>query len=68
MSLAGDLIGFVVGRAAPPLAPITADQQAALVVAAAADTGAVRHAAEQIPTRCPVIVELIPSNPVRARP
>src|SRR6058998_3605731 len=49
-----------------PLAPITADQQAALRQAAAADTAAVRHAAEQIPTGARFIVELIPSNPVRA--
>src|SRR5439155_1593123 len=34
--------------------------------AAAADSGAVRHAAEQITTGARFIVELIPSNPVRA--
>src|SRR6266850_1587404 len=66
MSLAAILIGFVVAALLLPLAPITADQQAALRVAAAADTGAVRHAAEQIPTGARFIVELIPSNPVRA--
>ena len=66
ISLAAILIGFVVAALLLPLAPITADQQAALRVAAAADTGAVRHAAEQIPTGARFIVELIPSNPVRA--
>src|SRR5216684_2531723 len=66
MSLSAILIGFVVAALLLPLAPITADQQAALRVAAAADTGAVRHAAEQIPTGARFIVELIPSNPVRA--
>src|SRR5256886_3139458 len=39
--------------------------QAALREAAAADSGAVRHAAEQITTGARFIVELIPSNPVR---
>src|SRR5256884_4801863 len=66
MSLGAILIGFVVAALLLPLAPITADQQAALRVAAATDTGAVRHAAEQIPTGARFIVELIPSNPVRA--
>ena len=66
LSLAAILIGFVVAALLLPLAPITADQQAAFRVAAAADTGAVRHAAEQIPTGARFIVELIPSNPVRA--
>src|SRR6266568_3682380 len=65
-TLAAILIGFVVAALLLPLAPITADQQAALRVAAATDTGAVRHAAEQIPTGARFIVELIPSNPVRA--
>src|SRR5881396_2326049 len=50
-TLAAILIGFVV---------------AALRLAAATDSGAVRHAAEQITTGARVIVELIPSNPVRA--
>src|SRR5881392_4173861 len=39
---------------------------AALREAAAADSGAVRHAAEQITTGARFVVELIPSNPVRA--
>src|SRR6059036_3160863 len=39
---------------------------AALCLAAAADSGFVRHAAEQIPTGARFIVELIPANPVRA--
>ena len=66
MSLGAILIGFVVAALLLPLAPITADQQATLRQAAAADTGGVRHAAEQIPTGARFIVELIPSNPVRA--
>src|SRR5881296_594367 len=65
-SLAAILIGFVVAALLLPLAPITPDQQAALRQAAAADSGAVRHAAEQITTGARFIVELIPSNPVRA--
>ncbi len=65
-TLAAILIGFVVAALFLPLAPITADQQAALRQAAAADSGAVRHAAEQITTGARFIVELIPANPVRA--
>src|SRR2546428_8637506 len=65
-TLAAILIGFVVAALFLPLAPITADQQAALRQAAAAGTAAVRHAAEQIPTGARFIVELIPSNPGRA--
>src|SRR2546422_918427 len=65
-TLAAILIGFVVAALFLPLAPITADQQAALRQAAAVDSGAVRHAAEQITTGARFIVELIPSNPVRA--
>src|SRR5713101_3469330 len=65
-TLAAILIGFVVAALFLPLAPITADQQAALRQAAAADSGAVRYAAEQITTGARFIVELIPSNPVRA--
>src|SRR6185437_13272004 len=65
-TLAAILIGLVVAALFLPLAPITADQQAALRQAAAADSGAVRHAAEQITTGARVVVELIPSNPVKA--
>src|SRR6266571_4984560 len=42
-TLAAILIGFVVAALLLPLAPITPDQQAALRVAAATDSGAVRH-------------------------
>jgi Na+/H+-dicarboxylate symporter len=65
-TLAAILIGFVVATLFLPLAPITPDQQAALRQVAAADSGAVGHAAEQITTGARFIVELIPSNPVRA--
>src|SRR5436189_248466 len=65
-TLAAILIGFVVAALLLPLAPITPKQEAALRQAAATDSGAVRHAAEQITTGARVIVELIPSNPVRA--
>src|SRR5881296_2023659 len=65
-SLAAILIGFVVAALLLPFTHITPDQQAALREAAAADSGAVRHAAEQITTGARFIVELIPSNPVRA--
>ena len=65
-TLAAIVIGFVVAALLLPLAPITPDQQAALGQAAATDSGAVRHAAEEITTGARFIVELIPSNPVRA--
>src|SRR3989441_384739 len=65
-TLAAILIGFVVAALLLPLAPITPDRQAALRQAAAADSGAVRQAAEQLTTGARFIVELIPSNPVRA--
>ena len=65
-TLAAILIGFVVAALLLPLAPITPDQQAALRQAAGADSGAVRQAAQEITTGARFIVELIPSNPVRA--
>src|SRR2546427_10044590 len=65
-TLVAILIGFVVAALLLPLAPITSEQQAALRQAAAADSAAVRQAAEQLTTGARFIVELIPSNPVRA--
>jgi len=65
-TLAAILIGFLVAALFLPLAPITPDQQSALRQAARADSGAVRHTVEQIPTGARYIVELIPTNPVRA--
>src|SRR2546429_261882 len=65
-TLAAILIGVGVAALLLPLAPITPDQLAELRQAAAADSGAVGHAAEQIATGARFIVELIPSNPVRA--
>src|SRR5712692_792703 len=65
-TLVAILIGFGVAALLLPLTHITPDQQAALRQAAAADSGAVWHAAEQITTGARFIVELIPSNPVRA--
>src|SRR5213596_3514283 len=65
-TLAAIVIGFVVAALFLPLAGVTPDQQAALRQAALADSGFVRHAAEQIPTGARFLVELIPANPVRA--
>ncbi len=65
-TLAAILIGFVVAALFLPLAGVTPAQQAALRQAALADSGLVRHAAEQIPTGARFLVELIPANPVRA--
>ncbi len=65
-TLAAIVIGFAVAALCLPFAAITPKQQAALRLAASADSGFVRHAAEQIPTGARFIVELIPANPVRA--
>src|SRR5207245_3758029 len=65
-TLAAIVIGFGVAALFLPLAAITPQQQAALRLAAAADSGFARHAAEQIPTGVRFIVALIPANPVRA--
>src|SRR3989441_1706015 len=65
-TLAAIVIGFVVAALFLPLAGVTPDQQAALRQAALADSGFVRHGAEQIPTGARFLVELIPANPVRA--
>src|SRR5216117_1917929 len=60
-TLAAILIGFVVAGLLLPFAPITSLQQEALRQAAAADSGSMRHTAEQITTGARFIVELIPS-------
>jgi len=60
------LIGFGVAALLLPLAPVNPDQQAVLRQVAAADSGGVRHAAEQVTTGARFIVDLIPANPVRA--
>src|SRR2546427_6386 len=65
-TLAAIVIGFGVAALCRPVAATTPRQQAALRLAAAAGSGFVRHAAEQIPTGARFIVELIPANPVRA--
>src|SRR5207247_11343220 len=46
-TLAAILIGFVVAALLLPLAPISPNQEASLRQAAATDSGAVRHAAEE---------------------
>ena len=65
-TLVAIVIGFIMAAILLPLAPIAPEQQAALRQAAVADSSFVRHAAEQIPSGARFIVELIPSNPVRA--
>src|SRR5213082_401744 len=66
MTMAAILIGLGMAGLLLPFTHITPDQQAALRDAAAADSGAVRHAAEQITTGARFVVDLIPANPVRA--
>lgn len=65
-TIAAIAIGFLVGALFLPLTAVTPDQQAALRSAARADSSFVHHAAEQIPGGARFIVELIPTNPVRA--
>src|SRR5213079_3159698 len=65
MTLAAILIGLGMAGLLLPFTHITPEQQAALREAAAADSGAVRHAAEQITTGARFVVDLIPANPVR---
>src|SRR5205807_2308319 len=65
-TLAAIVIGFAVAALSLPLAGVTPDQQAALRQSALADSDAVRHAAEQILSGARFLVELIPSNPLRA--
>src|SRR5207244_667638 len=56
MTLAAILIGLGMAGLLLPFTHITPDQQAALREAAAADSGAVRHAAEQITTGARFVV------------
>src|SRR2546430_5618470 len=65
-TLAAIGLGFAVAALALPLAGVTPDQQAALRQSALAGSGAVRHAAGQMPSGARFLVELIPANPVRA--
>ncbi len=65
-TLAAIAIGFVVAAVLLPLAPLTADQQAALRRSAAADSSFVRHAVDQLPGGARFLVELVPANPLRA--
>jgi Na+/H+-dicarboxylate symporter len=65
-TLVAIVIGFGVAAALLPLAPITPDQQASLRAAAGSDSTVVQKAVEQIPSGAKFLVELIPTNPVRA--
>jgi proton glutamate symport protein len=65
-AVAAILIGIIVGSIILPLGRVTPEQQAALRQAATADSGFIHKAAEDIPSGARFIVEMIPSNPVRA--
>lgn len=65
-TIAAIVIGFVVAALILPYAAVTPDLQAALRDAARSDPALVRRAAEQLPAGGRFIVELIPTNPVRA--
>ena len=66
ITIAAIIIGMVVASLLLPLAPITAAQQTALRAGALQDSSFVHRAAEQIPSGARFLVELVPSNPVRA--
>jgi Na+/H+-dicarboxylate symporter len=60
------VIGFAVAALLLPIAPISPEQQASLRAAAGSDLTVVQKAVEQIPSGAKFLVELIPTNPVRA--
>jgi Na+/H+-dicarboxylate symporter len=60
------IIGFLVGSIVLPDQVVSAEGQAALRAAAQADSAFIQKAAEDIPSGARFIVELIPSNPVKA--
>ena len=66
ITIAAIIIGMVVASLLLPLAPITPEQQTALRAAALQDSSFVHRAAEQIPSGARFLVELVPSNPVKA--
>jgi len=59
-------IGFLVGSIVLPRAVVSPERQAALQAAAVADTNSIQKTAEDMPTGARFIVEMIPSNPVKA--
>jgi Na+/H+-dicarboxylate symporter len=63
-TLVAIVIGFLVAGALLPLAPLPAERQAAL--RQLADTAAVPAGAAQLPTGARFVVELFPTNPIRA--
>ena len=65
-ALVAIIIGFLVGSIVLPDQVVSAEGQAALRAAAQADSAFIQKAAEDIPSGARFIVELIPSNPVRA--
>jgi proton glutamate symport protein len=65
-TIAAIIIGMVVASLLLPLAPISPENQATLRAAAQQDSMAVQRSVEQIPSGARFLVELVPSNPVRA--
>ncbi len=65
-ALVAIVIGFLVGSIVLPDQVVSAEGQAALRAAAQADSAFIQKAAEDIPSGARFIVELIPSNPVKA--
>jgi Na+/H+-dicarboxylate symporter len=65
-AVAAIFIGIIVGSLVLPLGRVSPEQQAALREAATADSSFIHKAAEDIPSGARFIVEMIPSNPVKA--
>jgi Na+/H+-dicarboxylate symporter len=65
-TLVAIVIGFLVASIVLPRAVMSPDRQAALLVAAVADSSTIQKTAEDMPTGARFIVELIPANPVKA--
>ena len=65
-TLVAIVIGFGVGAIILPQGSVGPEQQAALRAGAEAESSFVRRAVEQIPSGTRFLVELVPSNPLRA--
>ncbi|HEY6854317.1 MAG TPA: dicarboxylate/amino acid:cation symporter [Gemmatimonadales bacterium] len=66
ITFAAIIIGMVVASLLLPLAPISPENQATLRAAAQSDSTTVQRSVEQIPSGARFLVELVPSNPVKA--
>ena len=66
LGLLGILAGLLLGKLAMPLAPLAADATAGLRAAAAAGAADVSGSVQRLPGFTQFLVDLVPTNPVRA--